>query len=188
LAFLQKMKKLIPLLCFPLIALVGKAQNTINWMTPTQLQEAMKEKPKKVFIDVYTDWCGWCKKMDASTFVDPVIVQYMNENYYAVKFNAEQKDTLHFNNFAFYNLAPDKPRGTHLFAYSLLDGQMSYPSYALLDEKYNRINVIPGYKPVDQLYGILIFFATNQYQYYNNYLLKQFEAEQQLKQSRGNTN
>jgi hypothetical protein len=106
----------------------------------------------------------------------------MNENFYAVKFNAEQRDTLIFNNYAFFNLAPDKPKGTHLFAYTLLDGQMSYPSYAILDENYNRLNIVAGYKPVDQLYGILIFFATNQFQSYNNYLLRQFENEQKMKQ------
>lgn len=150
---------------------------SINWMTIEEAQEAMKTQKKKIFIDLYTDWCGWCKRMDASTFKDPNIVQFMNKYYYAVKFNAEQKDTVLFNNFAFYNLNPGAKRGTHLFAYSLLDGKMSYPSFTILDENYSRVHVIPGYKQTDAMASILLFFGTNQYRQYNNFLVEQFNKE-----------
>ena len=43
---------------------------------------AKSEKaPKKLFIDVYTDWCGWCKKMDKTTFAETEVAKYINENY-----------------------------------------------------------------------------------------------------------
>ncbi len=164
------------------VQLNGQVANSINWMTIEQAQEAMKTQKKKVFIDLYTDWCGWCKKMDASTFKDPNVVQFMNQYFYAVKFNAEQKDTVRFNDFDFYNLNPGGKRGTHLFAYSLLDGQMSYPSYALLDENMSRIHVIAGYKETAPLASVLLFFGTNQYQQYHNYLVKQIQQEMQKSQ------
>src|ERR1039457_1473955 len=72
------------------------AQKEIKWYT---LQEALRlcaANPKKIFIDVYTDWCGWCKRMDAGTFKYPCIVELMNKYYYPVRFNAEIKDTFHY--------------------------------------------------------------------------------------------
>uniref|UniRef100_A0A3Q2YUK7 Spermatogenesis-associated protein 20-like TRX domain-containing protein n=1 Tax=Hippocampus comes TaxID=109280 RepID=A0A3Q2YUK7_HIPCM len=49
---------------------------------------------KKVFIDIYTDWCGWCKKMDKDTFQNPEVAAYMNENFLMVKMDAEGKDPI----------------------------------------------------------------------------------------------
>ena len=57
----------------------AQAVNTINWLTIEEAQEAMKTQPKKVFIDLSTDWCGWCKRMDATTFQDPNVVHFMNQ-------------------------------------------------------------------------------------------------------------
>lgn len=175
------MKKIIFIILIAFsIQLNAQETPSINWMTIEEAQEAMKTQKKKIFIDLYTDWCGWCKKMDASTFKDPNVVQFMNQYYYAVKFNAEQKDSVNFNNFDFYNLNPGGKRGTHLFAYSLLDGEMSYPSYALLDENMSRIHVIAGYKETTPFASILLFFGTDQYKHYHNYVVKQIQqsAEQ----------
>ena len=63
--------------------------------------ERCAKEPKMVFIDVYTDWCGWCKRMDQSTFANPVIAQYMNDHFYAVKFDAERQDTITFQGHQF---------------------------------------------------------------------------------------
>ena len=56
-----------------------------------------------MFIDVYTDWCGWCKRMDASTFKDPTVAAYLNANFYPVKLNAETRDTITFNGKTYTN-------------------------------------------------------------------------------------
>merc|ERR1711991_317837 len=87
--------------------------------------------PKKVFIDLYTSWCGWCKRMDATTFKQKAIVEYMNQKYYAVKFDAETRDTVNFNGHTFTNSDPSfvkragNGRGKpHWFAHSILDGKL----------------------------------------------------------------
>jgi thioredoxin-related protein len=155
------------------------AQETINWISWEQMVEkrANDSLKKKVFMDMYTGWCGWCKKMDASTFRDPNIVKYMNQNYYSIKFDAESRDTINFNNHQFTNTDPKfiksspNSRGkTHWFAHSLLDGSLSYPSYVILDENLSRLMIYKGYKDTENLFGILLFFSTDQHKFYHNYL------------------
>jgi thiol:disulfide interchange protein len=57
------------------------SQEKIKWYTIEEVQKLNQENPKKIFIDVYTDWCGWCKKMDATTFQDPKIIKLLNEDF-----------------------------------------------------------------------------------------------------------
>jgi thioredoxin-related protein len=135
----------------------------IKWLDFEQAVALNKKKPKKIFIDTYTDWCGWCKKMDASTFINPVIVEYMNKNFYAVKFNAERKDTVNFNGKEYINPNPNSARSSHQLAIELLGGRMSFPSFVILDEKMNKITIIPGYHKAPDFESILHFFGENVY-------------------------
>lgn len=134
----------------------------IKWYTWDEAIQLAQKNPKKIFIDVYTDWCGWCKKMDATTFQDGAVVKYMNENFYAVKFNAEQKEEIKFKDhvFKFY---PSGRNGIHELAYSLLDGKLGYPSYVYLDEDQNRITISPGYKTADSFIKELKYIGGGYY-------------------------
>ena len=135
----------------------------IKWVDFEEAVALNKKKPKKIFIDMYTDWCGWCKKMDASTFVNPVIVEYMNENYYAVKFNAERKDTVSFNGKDYVNANPAGSRASHQLAQELLGGRMSYPSFVFLDENFGKLTTVPGYRKAPEFESILHYFGENAY-------------------------
>lgn len=134
----------------------------IKWLTWQEATELSKVTPKKIFIDVYTDWCGWCKRMDATTFQDPKVVQYMNENFYAVKLNAEMKEEIQFNDHLFKWVSAGR-NGVHTLAYSLLEGKMSYPSFVTLNETFDRIAIMPGYKQPEQLLTELKFAAEEVY-------------------------
>jgi thioredoxin-related protein len=135
---------------------------TIKWMSFEEAFKKNKEKPKKIFVDVYTDWCGWCKKMDATTFTNPVIVAYMNKNFYCAKLDAERRDTVILDGVKF-NPGPSTKRSTHQLAVELLRGKMSYPSYAILDEKGKWINVIPGYYPAADFEPMIHFYGDGIY-------------------------
>lgn len=135
----------------------------IKWLDIEEAQALNKKKPKKIFIDTYTEWCGWCKKMDAATFVNPVIVKYMNDNFYAVKFDAERKDTVTFNSKQYVNPNPSGTRSSHQLAQELLGGRMSYPSFVFLDENLKKITIVPGYQKAPQFETILHFFGENAY-------------------------
>lgn len=130
----------------------------VKWYTIEEAQAAMKKKPKKIFVDVYTDWCGWCKRMDKTTFEHPAVAKYLNENFYPVKFNAEGGENVIFNEKVY------KPGAqAHSLAIEWLHGQMSYPTTVYLDEKLALIQPIPGYLDAKQFDAVIHFFAENQY-------------------------
>lgn len=135
----------------------------IKWLDFEEAVALNKKKPKKMFIDMYTDWCGWCKKMDAATFINPVIVEYMNLHYYAVKFNAERKDTVTFNGKQYINPNPAGSRASHQLAQELLSGRMSYPSFIFLDENLKKVTTVPGYRKAPEFESILHFFGEDAY-------------------------
>ena len=82
----------------------------IQWMTMKEAQEAQKNEPKKIFMDVYTEWCGPCKLLDKNTFQNPDVSSYISEHYYAVKFNAEGEEEIKYYDQIFTNpnYDPDK--------------------------------------------------------------------------------
>ena len=130
----------------------------INWLTLDQVQEKMKTKPKKVYIDVYTAWCGWCKVMDKKTFTNPGVIKYINKNFYAVKFDAEQVDSVHFMG-GHYGLEGR----TNQFAVQLLRGQLSYPTTVIMEENFQNPQIIPGYQDVKAIEPILKYLGENHY-------------------------
>jgi len=135
----------------------------IKWYDFEEAVELNKKEPKKFFIDMYTHWCGWCKKMDQSTFKDPVIAAYMNENFYPIKFNAERSDTVMFNGKVFVNKNPAGKRSSHDLAISLMQGRMSFPSFVFLSDKAEMITTVPGYKKAQDLEPILHYIANEAY-------------------------
>jgi thioredoxin-related protein len=136
---------------------------TINWVSMEEAERLSKQNPKKIFVDIYTDWCGWCKRMEAVTFTHPDIVNYINKNYYAVKLNAEQTEAITFRGQQYINENPATRRSTHNLARAILQGRMSYPSVAFFDEELNLITAIPGYREPKQFEPILVFFKDNHF-------------------------
>ena len=142
-----------------------KEKTKMKWYS---IEEAVElnnhtRKKKKFFVDVFTDWCGWCKKMDANTFTDPVIAAYMTEHFWPVKLDAETKDTITINGQVYVNPRPDARRSSHQLAIAILNRRMSYPSFAFLDENVKLITVLPGYNPPEKLEPVLHFIAEEAY-------------------------
>jgi thioredoxin-related protein len=143
---------------------VATAQNDekINWLSWEEAQELMAKEPKKMFIDLYTDWCGWCKRMDRETFTDPEVAKHINQHFYAVKFNAEQKEEINYKGHTM-KFRGEGRRGAHELAISLLDGRLGYPSFVYLDENQDRITISPGYKTPDVLVKELRYIGGEHY-------------------------
>ncbi len=134
----------------------------INWITWEDAMVKMKTQPRKILVDVYTDWCGWCKRMDASTFQEKQIANYVNKHYYAVKFNAEQKQDIVFNNKT-YKFVNNGRKGYHELALEITRGRLSYPTVVFLDENLEIIQPIPGYKNSLEFEQIITYFGENQH-------------------------
>lgn len=135
----------------------------VNWITVEEAYAKIKDEPRPILIDVYTDWCGWCKRMDATTYSNPEIIEYLNNNFYTVKFNAEQKEDITVMGQTFKFVAQGK-RGYHELAAALLNGKMSYPSTVFLTDGFQVIQPIPGYLDAKGIEPILHFFSNKNYE------------------------
>jgi thioredoxin-related protein len=116
----------------------------VQWLSFEEAVELNNTEPRKILIDLYTDWCGWCKKMDKDTYARAEIIDYLNDKFYAVKFNAEQKEDVFFNDHTF-KFVPSGRRGYHELAAALTQNQLSYPTTVFMDEQLQIIQPIPGY-------------------------------------------
>lgn len=138
------------------------AQETVKWLSFEEAVKLARTNPKPMMIDLYTDWCGWCKVMDSKTFTHPVIARVLNERFYPVKFNAEQKETVNFKDRE-YKFVASGMRGYHELAAALTGGQLSYPTLVFLDEQQNLIQPLAGYQTPENLEPIIEFFGTGAY-------------------------
>jgi len=140
-----------------------KETEEIHWITNIdELQAKMQQNPKKVMIDIYTGWCGWCKKMDADTYTNPSLVKYINNNFYALRLDAERKDVIHFQGKE-YSYDPQYKANT--FAVEMLKGSMSYPTIVFMLENFQNPVPIPGYHNVKEMQSFLTFFGDNAYRH-----------------------
>lgn len=158
---MQTLRLSLFLLCFSFVSSSAFAQ--IEWLTWEEAVSRNEKEPKKLLVDVYTEWCGWCKKMDKAVFTDPAVVAYVRKNFYAVKFDAEQRAELSYDGHQFKFNPGIGRRGSHELAYALLDGRMSYPSIVYLDEHRDRISISPGFKPADKFINELKFIQGGHY-------------------------
>lgn len=110
-------------------------QQEINWLSITEAYELNQQEPKKIFVDVYTDWCGWCKKMDKSTFSDPKVIEMANKHFYAIKLNAENTDPI---------IMAGDTTTAQMIARSM--GVSGYPTIVYIKEDFKTIQPVPGYQ------------------------------------------
>jgi thioredoxin-related protein len=138
----------------------------VNWITIEKAQELQKKVPKNIIMDVYTNWCGPCKLMDKYTFQNPDVANYLNDNFYSVKFNAEGDEKVIFKGRNFKNNNYKKSlsntrNSTHDFARYL--GISGYPTIVFFDINSNPIAPITGYLNPNQIEIYLNLFSNDAY-------------------------
>lgn len=119
-------------------------KETINWLTIEEAQALSEQEPRKIIMDVYTDWCGWCKKMDKTTFADEDVAQYVNENFYAVKLKADSKDKVTFKGKEF-------SKGELAQAFRVT----GYPTIVFFDKSFSKFQPVSGYRGANDFLALL---------------------------------
>jgi len=174
------MKKLIVLVLFLGLGTYVQAQESINWVTFEEAIKLQQKKPKKIFMDVYTDWCGPCKMLDRQTFQNADVAKYINEHFYAVKFNGEGKETVTYQGNTYSNPRYMEGRtgrnSVHEFTKAL--GVSSYPTMLFFDETGSLIQPLKGFLRPKQIEIFLKIFATDDY--------KKFDTQEKWQEYQAN--
>lgn len=181
-------KKILILLLLLTAGIGLHAQDTsqIKWHTLEEAVALSEKEPKKIFMDVMTVWCGWCKKMDREVFSQNEVIELLNNEYYAVRLDAQQKADIKFQGETFeYKMYGQK--GFNSFAVELLRGKMGFPQLVFLDEEFKIIQSLEGYHQADRLTLILKYFSADDHKqtpwstYVRNYQSQQLENQINMK-------
>ncbi len=167
---MEKTKLLIAFIAFGTLVSFQKTtkapEKEINWMTLEEAIKLQETEPKKIIMDVYTNWCGPCKMLDKNTFHNEDVVNYINEHYYAVKFNAEGNDTITYQDKTYKNPNYDPAKANRRNSAHELTRFLkvrAYPTMVFFDIEGNYIEAIRGYLKPRQLELYLKLFKTDKY-------------------------
>lgn len=156
---MQKLRRLI--IFMAILSLTGSFVKTpgklkLKWMTLAEAEAAIKNNPRPLLIDLYTDWCGWCKVMDKNTYANEKVITYLQEKFYPVKLDAETKDSLSWNGKSFgYN----KQYRINEFAIYLTGGELSFPATIFINDREAEPQNIPGYLRPSELEPLAKYFG-----------------------------
>lgn len=123
---------------------------TADWNAA--LVKAKAEK-KPVFIDFYTDWCGWCKKLDKETYADADVQKKLREGWVSIKVNAEDGT----KRGTFNGKAMTYPELTRHFQVQ------GFPALLFLDKDGKPAGMIPGFLPAKEFGRALDYYKQEMY-------------------------
>lgn len=132
----------------------------VKWLNFKEAQELNKKQPKPFLVDIYTDWCGWCKHMMKTTYSNPNLASYINTFFYPVKFNAETKDTIEYNGKIYKPTSP-APKTAHELAVKFLGNSLSYPSTIFISNNFEYNLLSQGYLEDKKIEPLLIYTLEN---------------------------
>lgn len=140
----------------------------INWLTIEEVAVKMKSDPKPILMDIYTNWCYWCKVMDKKTYNNKEVISYINQHFYAVKLNAETKQPVLWDNTTYKYDEGNKVNDFALFA---TQGQLAFPNTVIFPQTEKIPAAIPGFMEPKEMEIILKYFGEGYYktQNFNEY-------------------
>lgn len=143
----------------PVNAKATKTMKSINWVTFDEAQELQKKEPRQIIMDIYTPWCGPCKMMMRNTFTNPDVIDYINANFYAVKFNGEGPDATTWKGKKYENVNYDPNRSknarNNMHSFTRAMTIRGYPTLIFFDAETNVIKQAAGYQTPDRLMPLM---------------------------------
>jgi len=130
----------------------AKQQASLKWKRLTAGMAEAKKANRKVLLDVYTDWCKWCKKLDEEVYAEPKVASYLGKNYVTIKLNAESTDTVTFQG---------KQSTEAELAQAF--GVTGYPTIIFIDPQGEPIDKLGGFVNAEQFLPIIRFIGDDTY-------------------------
>jgi uncharacterized protein YyaL (SSP411 family) len=141
--------KLFVLAVITIMATSMKSSEEIKWMDFNQGYELAKKKNKIMLVDVYTEWCGWCKRMDRDAYAKPEIAELVGKDFIAIKFNPEIEGVT----YTFEGKSYTGPQLAQVISNNQING---YPTTIFMNPKAKTSEIMVGYKNAEQLKPILV--------------------------------
>ena len=141
--------KLVVLALVTIMATSMKTTEEIKWMDFNQGYELAKKKNKIMLVDVYTEWCGWCKRMDKDAYAKPEIAELVGKDFIAIKFNPEIEGVT----YTFEGKSYTGPQLAQVISNNQING---YPTTIFMNPKAKTSEIMVGYKNAEQLKPILV--------------------------------
>lgn len=127
---------------------ISSDSTELKWLDWNTGYPLAKKQNKIILVDAYTDWCGWCKKMDRDTYTNKDIIKILNENFVVIKFNPELDDII-------YDLDGNKISGRELFGQLTQGKSTGFPTTYFIQPNKKQIQIAAGYHGPDDFKKIL---------------------------------
>jgi len=124
----------------------------LKWLDFDSAKPLAEKNKKPILVDVYTTWCGWCKRMDKDTYSDKKIAKYLGEKYVLARLNAESTDSVSYHGMKVSN--PEFAAGFKV---------TGYPTILFFEPNGDFITVVPGYLPPDKFIYVAKYIGDGAY-------------------------
>lgn len=125
----------------------------IQWMSYDEGLAKAKKEGKHLFIDFSTKWCGYCKKMDKTTFIEPDIVNMLNNDFVPVRIDGDSNKELDIDGFKVTE------KNLSRYEYKV----RGYPTFWFLDSEGTKLGAVQGYQSTQNMKNTLQYVKEKKY-------------------------
>ena len=141
---------IVPLMVFAASTAVHGAD--LKWKPFEEGFAEAKKTKKKIMIDVYTNWCGWCKRLDRDVYGNDKVADYLSQQYVIIKLNAESNSKIRFEDAAYTEAELARAFGV-----------TGYPTIIFFNSDGEPLDKLGGYVAANQFLPIIKYFGENVY-------------------------
>lgn len=134
------------------------AKSVVNWRSVTSAKSDWNAHKKPILVDIFTDWCHYCKLMDATTYSNDSVISYMNDHFHSVRINAENQAELWWMGKTYHYIPKFKLNELAIY---LTNGNIVYPTTVLIGIN-GEMKPVGGSLTVNELECLLKYFGENQ--------------------------
>mgnify|MGYP003671653323 FL=1 len=153
------MKKIIILILFiaNLATFSQSVKSELRVFSFEEVDQLHQQKPKPIIVFTYTDWCKICFGMKKNTFQNDEIIKLLNDKFYFINLNGEEKKEITFLGKTFVYKPSGNKTGTHELARELASkkGRISYPTTTILNSSFEIEAQIDGYLNSKKFYKFI---------------------------------